>query len=56
MYFVVFVLVKCAKVNADQGFEAVESTVDYLCGVSKRVVVKLSDTLFSVFDCLKTFK
>jgi hypothetical protein len=56
MYFVFFVLVKCAKVNADEGFEAVESTVDHLSGVSKRVVIKLLDTIFSVFDCRKTFK
>jgi hypothetical protein len=47
-------LVKDAIVNVDGGFEAVEGAVDDLCGVSKRVVVKLLDMLFSVFNYSKT--
>jgi hypothetical protein len=36
--FVVFDLVKDAKINADGGFEAVKDAVDHLRGVSERVV------------------
>jgi hypothetical protein len=51
---IVFVLVKEAIVNVDEGFKAIEGAVDHLCGVRKRVVVKLLYMPFSVFNCHNT--